>query len=330
MHPAVATTPDAVGCPPFFVAALNGATRSCKVMKETMAKSKAPYGPLPAHLAEGFYHGKSLLTALHQAAFSGYNEMIVQLLEWGAPLDRMTHTGQTPLMLACTEGHGKAVELLLDGGADIDVRDNVDGRTAFHCACVGNHLNIAAYLVAKGCRGVCAKDCRKCRMHLAQARRRIKRHEENVRMEAQRKEDKRREEAAEAAEMDTFAEMSFEDALRQTEVEVETEMRRRRDERGGGGGGGRGGEKGGGNGDGDGGAGGAGGAGGVGEGTEGGGGEDDGFAISFLKGMDLEEEAPVAGGGEEKGEGAAKGGGGKKKKGAKGKKKKKGKGKGKR
>ncbi|MBV8810416.1 MAG: ankyrin repeat domain-containing protein [Acidobacteriaceae bacterium] len=69
-------------------------------------------------------------TPLHDAALAGSAEVITLLLKWGAQIDALDgDAGATPLMLAASMDRVKAVEALLDNGADANVKDRI-GRTA--------------------------------------------------------------------------------------------------------------------------------------------------------------------------------------------------------
>ena len=57
--------------------------------------------------------------------------------------------GFTPLMMAAYYGHPEAVEVLADGGAQLDLQD-VAGRTALWYAAYSNHLAIVKLLVGRG------------------------------------------------------------------------------------------------------------------------------------------------------------------------------------
>ncbi|KAK8129310.1 hypothetical protein PG999_001690 [Apiospora kogelbergensis] len=57
--------------------------------------------------------------------------------------------GQTPLWWATANGHEEIVHILLDGGADIEARDN-DGRTSLWMAVVSRHLSVAELLIKRG------------------------------------------------------------------------------------------------------------------------------------------------------------------------------------
>ena len=57
--------------------------------------------------------------------------------------------GMTPLMEAAAYGHPEVVELLADGGAQLDLRDSV-GCTALWCAAGRNHPAVVRLLVDRG------------------------------------------------------------------------------------------------------------------------------------------------------------------------------------
>jgi len=54
-----------------------------------------------------------------------------------------------PLVAAAGSGSLDAVEALLDQGAELEARDN-QGRTAFHCSAIWNHLEVAQLLARRG------------------------------------------------------------------------------------------------------------------------------------------------------------------------------------
>lgn len=67
---------------------------------------------------------KSGDTALHKAAFYGKIGCVKLLLKYGAKVNEPTPTdGATPLMLAAREGWLHIVSLLIEGGADILIKD---------------------------------------------------------------------------------------------------------------------------------------------------------------------------------------------------------------
>ena len=69
-------------------------------------------------------------TALHLAAFYGYEEVTAALIARGAPLDAQNSNGHTPLMLAASLGHLNVLEQLLDAGAGLYLK-NLHSETVF-------------------------------------------------------------------------------------------------------------------------------------------------------------------------------------------------------
>ena len=55
----------------------------------------------------------------------------------------------TPLMVACAEGHLEVVQILLENGANIDLRNSI-GTTSLLFACAHRRLAIVKYLLEKG------------------------------------------------------------------------------------------------------------------------------------------------------------------------------------
>ncbi len=51
-----------------------------------------------------------------------------------------------PLHEACRDGYMEITRALVSGGADIERGDGLWGRTAFHWACLGGHMEIVVYL----------------------------------------------------------------------------------------------------------------------------------------------------------------------------------------
>src|SRR5687767_3522287 len=65
-------------------------------------------------------------TALHLCARTGKPEAVRALLAKGATVDPIENwRGQTPLMWAAAEGHGDAMKVLIEAGADVNARSSI-------------------------------------------------------------------------------------------------------------------------------------------------------------------------------------------------------------
>ncbi|MFT4314284.1 MAG: ankyrin repeat domain-containing protein [Wolbachia pipientis] len=100
-------------------------------------------------LARGSHH-----TVLHSAVRRDDREVVKLVLnkikETQSPyIDAKDTEGNTPLMWAAKYGHVNAAEVLLDHGADTEVRNN-DGMTALHLVARENNLGVAELLIDKG------------------------------------------------------------------------------------------------------------------------------------------------------------------------------------
>jgi len=65
-------------------------------------------------------------TALHYAASGAQPQTVAWLLARGAKVDARAPNGSTPLMMAARYGAEPAVDLLLAGGADVNLRNALD------------------------------------------------------------------------------------------------------------------------------------------------------------------------------------------------------------
>ena len=91
-------------------------------------------------------------TALMKAAEKGHDEVIQVLLELGADINLRNSFGNTALMLACVKGHWDVVKCLTrpQYGTDIHVENNDKSDTALTMACLGGRAHIVKHLVDLG------------------------------------------------------------------------------------------------------------------------------------------------------------------------------------
>lgn len=93
--------------------------------------------------------GKS--TALHTAAYRGYLEAIIVLLNHGADIHAWNTEDDQPIHCAALENHTEAVGLLLDRGAHLE--DTDDGKrilTPIYCAIKSGKIETLKLLISRG------------------------------------------------------------------------------------------------------------------------------------------------------------------------------------
>ena len=124
----------------------------------TIPKSRPPQRPaqslptpvaaptVPNTLAEAANGG---LTALHRAAAEGQTEIVEQLLDAGAEIERRDDAGQTPLHHAVRSERAQTVALLLARGAEVDAEDG-NGYTPMHRSASEGSATIAEILLKNG------------------------------------------------------------------------------------------------------------------------------------------------------------------------------------
>jgi len=88
-------------------------------------------------------------TALHTAAEYGYVDVISLLLQAGANIEMRGQDGQTPLLLATAKGHNEVVHTLLINGANPNQADN-DNCTPLHQAALHGNLDAVRLLLEYG------------------------------------------------------------------------------------------------------------------------------------------------------------------------------------
>ena len=87
---------------------------------------------------------------LHYAAIEGNREIAGILLEKGTvSINEGNFRQMTPLHFACERGHPEVLTLLLDYGADIEAKDQL-GRTLLMCAAASRNIEVVHILVEKG------------------------------------------------------------------------------------------------------------------------------------------------------------------------------------
>eukprot|EP00752_Nemacystus_decipiens_P006553 g5900.t1 len=68
----------------------------------------------------------------------------------GVNVDAVDSVGNSSLMWAATHGHLLVVEVLLEAGADVNLRDSVVGIAAVHCAAMNGHSEVLSTLLHSG------------------------------------------------------------------------------------------------------------------------------------------------------------------------------------
>ncbi|CAL9069627.1 probable E3 ubiquitin-protein ligase XBOS33 isoform X1 [Musa acuminata AAA Group] len=91
---------------------------------------------------------RGLNSPLHFAAAKGHNEIVTLLLENGADVNLRNYCGQTALMQASRHGHWEVVQTLVIFRSIVTRADYLSGRTALHFAAFGGHVRCIRLLVA--------------------------------------------------------------------------------------------------------------------------------------------------------------------------------------
>lgn len=98
-----------------------------------------------------------MLISLAQIQNDTHRAVVARLFSLGDVNVRATQHGQTALMLAVSHGRADMVQLLVEAGADINIRDE-DGSTALMCAAEHGHMEIVKFLLHQPDTNVLAKD----------------------------------------------------------------------------------------------------------------------------------------------------------------------------
>lgn len=90
-------------------------------------------------------------TVLAMAAERGFEPLLGVLIQQGADIDvRDPVIGKTPLHFAAENGHDRAAKILLDNGADIEAQDTLFGQTPLLWAAEKGHTAVVKLLLDKG------------------------------------------------------------------------------------------------------------------------------------------------------------------------------------
>ncbi|KAJ8013614.1 hypothetical protein DPEC_G00031630 [Dallia pectoralis] len=100
---------------------------------------------LPANVPD-----KMGYTPLMVAAMKGYSRLVQILVQHGADVNLKTCSGKNCLMLACFCGHLDIVKYLRENGASWGPQDRA-GCTALHWAVDGGHLPVIQHMIQDGC-----------------------------------------------------------------------------------------------------------------------------------------------------------------------------------
>ena len=93
---------------------------------------------------------KSGTRAIHIACKNGDKDMIRELMKRNCFLNQKDSKGCTALMLAAAAGHDKIVKLIVDGGADVRMKDRNDD-TALEYAEKHNRVKVKELLNLYAC-----------------------------------------------------------------------------------------------------------------------------------------------------------------------------------
>lgn len=128
----------------FHTAVWQGDVELAKLFLEAAASVKEKDGD--AFVNWGYGSG---LSPLHKAARNGKVEMIKQLLEYKADIERRAENGNTPLLDALSVNKSATAKILIDSGANIHTQNNF-GETALNMAVRHEDTATIAALIAKG------------------------------------------------------------------------------------------------------------------------------------------------------------------------------------
>jgi hypothetical protein len=167
-------------------------------------------------------HGN--VSLLHHAALNDFAELTGWLIQHGADTEIFSSPSSstpayTPLMMACKFNCTRSACVLVNAGANVNVRvhDGLKGGgdlTPLHIAIQLGHMDLAAFLFSRGASNTCTFGCTKCRLHSTMLRRRLDTMRANIqaRVATEEREAARRRELEEVLEdQEAMEGMSFDE-----------------------------------------------------------------------------------------------------------------------
>jgi len=87
--------------------------------------------------------GHNVWKPIHVASYYGSKKILSLLLSRGASVKAEADFGESPLFIACREGHSSIVEMLLDHGGDWKAKNKLKGEwTPLRVACYWGHREV--------------------------------------------------------------------------------------------------------------------------------------------------------------------------------------------
>jgi hypothetical protein len=99
----------------------------------------------------------TMLISLANIATNTHRSVVARLFSLGDVNLRATQHGQTAIMLAVSHGRLDMAQLLVEAGADVNIRDE-DGSTALMCAAEHGHMELVKFLMGQPETNVLSKD----------------------------------------------------------------------------------------------------------------------------------------------------------------------------
>jgi ankyrin repeat protein len=209
------------GFVPFFLAGMKGHTEMVAAIHEAALRHfGAKKGP--DYTVRWVRHGN--VSLLHHAALNDFAELTGWLIQHGADTEIFSSPSSstpayTPLMMACKFNCTRSACVLVNAGANVNVRvhDGLKGGgdlTPLHIAIQLGHMDLAAFLFSRGASNTCTFGCTKCRLHSTMLRRRLDTMRANIqaRVATEEREAARRRELEEVLEdQEAMEGMSFDE-----------------------------------------------------------------------------------------------------------------------